>query len=211
MKIPDGFRSGICAALAAAAFAVVGARGDDLSGPALVKSLKSGGLVILMRHASAPAAAPDPAQAELDNTGHERQLDAAGKQASRQMGAAFRKLGIPVGAVYVSPTYRARETVRLAGLPAPVIRQELGDGGTSMSAKSVAGWADWLRTEAVTRPAPGTDTVIVTQNPNIASAFPADARGLADGGALVLRPDGSEAHVVAKIPMTAWPILATGK
>jgi hypothetical protein len=47
------------------------------------------------------------------------------------MGKAIKTLGIPVGEVWSSPTYRALETVRLASLPNPTTAVELGDNGQS--------------------------------------------------------------------------------
>jgi len=170
--------------------------------------LREGGLVILMRHASSPATPPPAQQAEPGNTAHERQLDAAGRASARAMGEGLRRLPIPIGTVLSSPTYRARETLRMAGWPQPQIAAELGDGGHSMQADTSGRRGAWLRSRAASPPRPGTDTLIVTQLPNIAEAFPQDVRGLGDGGALVLRPDGhGGATLVGRIPISAWPAL----
>src|SRR5829696_547247 len=101
------------------------------SGDALIASLKQGGYVLVMRHASSPRDVPDKATANADNPDMERQLDEAGRTGSKAMGTALRNIKIPVGDVLSSPTYRARETVRLAQLPNPQLRGELGDGGQS--------------------------------------------------------------------------------
>ncbi len=202
-------RSRSMAIATALVFAICGtARAQMLSGRALADSLRQGGYVIVMRHASSPALPPDAATAAPDNTRHERQLDKAGKDSARAIGPALRTLGVRLGAVYSSPTYRARETARLAGLGTPKVEPELGDGGTSMSTRAVAGWADWLRAKVAARPLPGTNTILVTQYPNIRSAFPDDAKGLSDGEALVFQPDGRGAHVVAHVKISDWPKLA---
>jgi phosphohistidine phosphatase SixA len=161
--------------------------------------------VIVMRHASSPRQTPDKQTANPDNVKLERQLDAAGRAGATAMGQAIVGLKIPVGEVLTSPTYRALETVRLAKLPNPQSREELGDGGQSMQGASDA-QAAWLR-RAVSNTQKGTNTIIVTHMPNIARAFP-EWGAVADGEAVVLRPDGKGgAAVVGRIKIDEWPRL----
>jgi hypothetical protein len=77
--------------------------GETLSKPALLASLRNGGLMILMRHASSPRVAPDATHANKDNVRAERQLDDAGVASARAMGEALRRLRIPIGQVLSSP------------------------------------------------------------------------------------------------------------
>jgi hypothetical protein len=51
-----------------------------LSGEALVKALRQGGYVIVMRHASSPRQEPDKKTANPDNLAFERQLDQTGRK-----------------------------------------------------------------------------------------------------------------------------------
>ncbi len=171
-------------------FAGVGAGAQTSAGPELMKQLRGGGYVLLMRHAHSPVTLPDKNSADAGNTRLERQLDAAGRGSARAMGVAIRKLGIPLGAVFSSPTYRALETVRLAALGTSQTDARLGDGGQSMSAAAVSGQAGWLREKVEERPKPGSNTIIVTHMPNIQAAFRRDAGDLADGEALIFHPDG---------------------
>lgn len=176
-----------------------------LSGMALVNALRSGGYVIVMRHASSPRETPDKQTANPDNVKLERQLDAAGRAGATAMGRALSDLKIPVGEVLTSPTYRAMETVRLARLPTPQPHDELGDSGQSMQGASDA-QAAWLR-NAVSRVPKGTNTIIVTHMPNLARAFP-EWGAVADGEAVVLRPDGkSGITTVGRIKIDEWPSL----
>ena len=182
---------------------------QTLQGGPLVAALRRGGYVILMRHASSPQEPPTPAQSDRDNPRHERQLDATGRATAREMGAALHRLHIPVGAVLCSPTYRALETVRLAQLGKPQVREQLGDAGHSMQADTTGARGKWLRAQVAASPAPGTNTLLVTHLPNITEAFPAGTAGLRDGGALILRPDGhGGAELVARIGIEEWPRLA---
>ena len=184
------------------------AQADTLSGAALVTALRQGGYVLVMRHASSPDAPPTAASAEPTNTKLERQLDAAGRGSAQAMGRAIKTLNIPVGEVWSSPTYRALETARLAGLPDPVTAVELGDGGHSMQATS-KGQAAWLQAKVAETPRAGTNTIVVTQYPNIQAAFGQSAAGLTEGDALVVRPDGAgEDEIVGRVRIAEWPGLA---
>ena len=180
------------------------AQAQPLHGEALVKALRQGGYIIVMRHASSPLEAPGKQTANSDNVKLERQLDQAGRASAIAMGKALRELRIPVGAVLASPTYRALETVRFAQFGNPRTYEELGDGGQSMQGGTGA-QAAWLQKRVTQFPA-GTNTIIVPHLPNITRAFPQLASGLADGEALIFGADGKGgATLVARIKIEEWP------
>jgi phosphohistidine phosphatase SixA len=196
------------AAAAAVTIALMGARAEPLGGKALVTALRQGGYVVLMRHASSPEARPDKATADPENTNLERQLDTKGRETASAMGTAMKTIGLPIGEVLSSPTYRARETVRLASFGQPQTFAEIGDGGLSMQ-KITEAPAEWLRKRVGMPPRSGTDTVIVTHMPNIVAAFGAAANAAADGEAFVFRPDGQGgAELIARVKIEEWPVLA---
>jgi len=174
------------------------AHAQQLQGDALLKALRQGGYVIVMRHASSPRDVPDKQSANPDNVKPERQLDQEGRATATAMGKALRDLKIPVGPVFTSPTYRALETIRYAqfGNPQPV--PELGDNGQSMQGGTEA-QAAWLK-KKVTELPKGTNTLLVTHMPNMSRAFPDATANLADGEALVFGPNG----VVARIKIEEW-------
>jgi phosphohistidine phosphatase SixA len=185
---------------------LVSAQTPTLSGDALISALRHGGYVIVMRHASSPREVPTKQTANPDNLKLERQLDESGRASATSMGAALRGLKIPIGAVLTSPTYRARETVRLAGLENPKTCDELGDGGQSMQGVTDA-QATWLQKRVTDFPS-GTNTILVTHMPNMARAFPSLASGVSDGEALVFGPDGKGGAVlVGRIKIEEWPRL----
>ena len=177
------------------------AAAQALSGDALVKALRQGGYVIVMRHASSPRDVPDKQTANPDNTKPERQLDAEGRSTATALGEALRDLKIPIGEVLVSPAYRTMETARLAKLSDPKPRPELGDNGQSMQGGTAA-QAAWLR-KAVTQFPSGKNAILITHLPNIRDAFPQLTPAPADGEALVFGPNG----VVARIKIEEWPNL----
>jgi phosphohistidine phosphatase SixA len=188
------------------------AQGESLAGKELVAALRSGGYVILMRHASSPGNPPEAVQADVENVQRERQLDEKGRASARAMGEALRRLHIPIGEVLSSPTYRALQTIKLAQLGQPRSFEELGDGGQSMRADKSGARASWLKAKASALPGPHENTLIVTHFPNILEAYPQDAVGIADGEALILHPDGhGGATVVARVKIDEWAGLATAR
>jgi phosphohistidine phosphatase SixA len=190
--------------------AVTPVHSESLSGQDLVAALRTGGYVILMRHANSPGHPPDTGHIDAENAQHERQLDDLGRSSARAMGEALHRLHIPIGAVLSSPTYRALETVKLAQLGQPTTFVELGDGGQSMGSDKDGVRARWLKAKTATPPGPHENTVIVTHYPNIIEGYPDSADELADGEALILHPDGrGGADVVARVKIDEWAHLAT--
>jgi phosphohistidine phosphatase SixA len=182
------------------------AHAQTLSGEALVKALQQGGYVIVMRHASSPREAPDSQIANADNVSRERQLDEAGRVSAIAMGQALRRLKIPIGDVFTSPTYRALETVRLAQFPDPRLVPELGDGGQSMQGATEA-QAAWLKKKITELPS-RTNMIVVTHFPNMSRAFPQWTSGLMDGEALIFGSDGKGgATFIARVKIEEWPRL----
>jgi len=185
------------------------AQSESLGGEDLIAALRSGGYVILMRHASSPLTPPEAAQADAGNVRRERQLDGQGQASARALGEALRRLKIPIGEVLSSPTYRALQTIRFARLGQPRTFEELGDGGQSMLTERSGARAEWLKAKASALPRPHENTLIVTHFPNIIEAYPQDGEGLADGEALILHPDGrGGATIVAHVKIDEWPSLA---
>ncbi len=182
---------------------------DALSGPQLVQRLRAGGCVLVMRHARAPGAGPDARHANADNPRHERQLDDAGEASARALGAAVRTLRVPIGPIFTSPTYRARETVRLARLGSPRIVEQLAENQSGMSGAAERSQVEWLR-RAVTRAPPAhSNTLIVTHTPNIVGAFGGDAAGIEAGEMLVFEPaPGRRTHLLGRITVEEWQRLA---
>jgi phosphohistidine phosphatase SixA len=171
-------------------------RAQSPAGAELVEALRGGGHVILMRHAAATARAPDPPDPENRNL--ERELDETGLASAAAMGEAFRRLGISIGAVLSSPTYRTLQTARSAGWGQVTSEPALGDDG---------GDPEWLRTTIGRSPQAGGNTILITHGPNVRAMFP-DQSAVAEGEALVLRPDGrGGADLVARVRIEQWPEL----
>jgi phosphohistidine phosphatase SixA len=168
---------------------------------AVVEQLQRGGYVLAFRHA-----ATDPSG--IDTTGdprdcsRQRNLDAGGRRQSREIGRAFRELGIPVGRVLASPFCRTRDTARLAfgrvrasgALLAPDFFSDRAAGKRQSSR---------LRRLLRRRPRAGTNTVLVSHAAAIGEATGVD---LAEGEAAVVRPaEGRRGfEVVERVKAGEW-------
>jgi len=81
---------------------------------ALIEALRGGGHVIYIRHASTEADYADQIDAVLGDCSTQRVLSEAGWKEARAIGAAFERLGVPVGTVLSSEYCRAWQTADLA-------------------------------------------------------------------------------------------------
>ena len=181
---------------------------QPLAGSELINSLRQGGYVLVMRHANSPQTRPDSSIVAPGNARLERQLNENGHQTARTMGASLKALGIPVGEVLSSPTFRTLETVRDLAVGNPKTFNELGDGSQGYEIASLEEGTRFMRARAAERPRPGTNTIIVTHLPNLQSAFGDSAADVDEGEALILRPDARDGGPVARIKIEEWPRLA---
>jgi phosphohistidine phosphatase SixA len=164
---------------------------ETLSGAALVEALRGGGHVIYFRHAATDFSQQDTNRQNLADCASQRNLDDAGRADARRIGEGFAALGIPVGQVLSSEYCRTRETAELAfGRVTPTIdltsvfaAAETDDDEARMAA---------LRRLLATPPEPGTNTVLVGHQANLA-----DAAGvvIAEGEAAIFLPLPTEEGV----------------
>jgi phosphohistidine phosphatase SixA len=82
--------------------------------PGLWQQLKSGGHVLLIRHATTDPGVGDPPGFNLQNCATQRNLNPTGREEARRLGSALQQLGIPVAAVRSSRWCRCLETAKLA-------------------------------------------------------------------------------------------------
>jgi broad specificity phosphatase PhoE len=102
-----------------------------LPGPAVASEqlwglLKTGGQVVLIRHAITTPGVGDPPGMRLDDCSSQRNLTDDGRRHARQVGEAFRARSIVVDRVLTSPWCRCIETARLA-FGAAEVWQPLGN------------------------------------------------------------------------------------
>lgn len=214
-KLRGFVRIGLTAIVACLAFAQ--AQAQRMSGEETIDALEDGGYVILMRQAPASLDAargrnaggrggggfggggrgrggrggqppPEPTEPVLEQTSIEMLTG---------MRFAIWHFHIPIGAIYASPTGPAREHAK--EIPFADITQvdELGPDSAG---------SGWLAAKLREMPMAGTNTIIVTQAPNIESAV--GMSGVAEGEALIVHP-GDNPQVVGRLTLKDWSVLAT--
>jgi phosphohistidine phosphatase SixA len=175
-----------------------------------IAAFRAGGHIFVMRHAHSPNERPDAASAHRSNVRLERQLDAEGRASANAMGMAVRTLGIPIGEILTSPTFRALETVRALELGDARSVEELGDGGLDMQPDVEGKRPAWLRAKVSEPPPASSNVLLITHLPNLRSAFGDEAADMADGETLILRSDGGGVvGVVGRVRIDEWSSLAT--
>lgn len=173
-----------------------------LSGKALAAALRQGGYVIYFRHADTGPAYMEQG-VDLARCETQRNLNDNGRQEAKLIGAAFRRLGIPVGNVRTSEFCRCKETAELA-----FGRFDVEPGLTGVSRSPEAGSrreqaVRALKNMLATRPAPASNNVLVSHGFNLW-----DAEGFhlgTQGEAAIYQPDGRGGYVlIARLLPRQW-------
>lgn len=202
------------AALVAASFGVLALLGFGVRDRAaadnadIVKALRAGGLVIVVRHG---ATFPDQADTDplnFDNIAAQRNLNDKGKALAKAFGDALRHAAIPVGKVYTSKYNRAYETAVIAGFKDIEKTADITEGGLVVSPNENSRRVDAFRKLIGTAPAPGTNTILITHKPNIVDALGKDWFDVKEGEASLFRPENGSYKLVARVQMDEWPHLA---
>lgn len=193
----------------AAAPAAAASAAPPLQGEALVEALRAGGYTLYFRHAATDWSNGDNVTGDGAWTSCDpacmRQLSDAGRETARAIGAALRRLAIPVGRVLSSEYCRAAETARLLGVGEVRTTRRLMN---LRAAEYVGGReAAVARARAVLSqpPQPGTNTVLVAHG-NLARAATGAYPG--EGGAAVFTPTADGFTLVAELTAQDWSALA---
>lgn len=164
-------------------------------GKAMLEALKTGGYVIYLRHDQTDVSRSDTDPIDLNDCAKQRPLSDAGRAHARTIGLAFKAADIPIDRVFASPVCRAAETAALAF---PDVRRTTPRAlvyTLVLPKEDLGGAADELRKMLATPPPAGANTVLVGHTTNLK-----EATGLwpkHEGGALIFRPDGHGAFVLA--------------
>jgi broad specificity phosphatase PhoE len=134
---------------------------------ALWALLKSGGQVVIMRHAATEPTPGDRDTMRLEDCSTQRNLSPSGRDEAKRIGSAFKASGITVDDVRSSLWCRCLDTAELAfGRVEPLSAL---NGGPRRDAALVAARAREVRALLGTAPAGG-NLVLVTHNINIRDA-----------------------------------------
>jgi phosphohistidine phosphatase SixA len=178
---------------------------------ALVTELRQGGYVIVFRHGATNRDQADTDPLNHDNIAKQRLLSDKGKDLARQVGDAFKTLGIPLGKVYTSKFNRAVETGKLVSGGDVTSSLDLTEGGLVVTPIENDRRAEALQKMADTLPEAGKNTLIVTHKPNIIDAFGKDWFEVKEGEASVFKLDSAgKAVCVARVQAVDWIKAAGG-
>ena len=136
--------------LAAPGFAVPSHAAGDNSN--VMRALRDGGLVIVVRHG---ATFPDQADTDplnFDNIAAQRNLNDKGRALAKTFGDAIRQAGVPVGKVFTSKYNRAYETAVIAGFKDIEKTADITEGGLVVSPNENSRRIDALRRLLSTAP-----------------------------------------------------------
>ena len=95
---------------------LAGGSADAADDTATWAALRGDGHVALIRHASAPGPAGDPADYKLDDCATQRNLSEQGRAEARALGDRFRTQQVKVGKIVSSQWCRCRQTAELMNI-----------------------------------------------------------------------------------------------
>lgn len=176
------------------AMSVYGSSAEDLSGSVLQDALKSGGYIIYLRHTKTNMELADKSLVVIGDCTTQRPLSEDGRKQAARIGEHFTKADIKVSQVFSSPYCRAMDTAALAF---PTTARKSADAlyySLNLPKDRAAQAAAELKKLLATKPAPGTNIVLVGHTSNLK-----DAAGIwpkKEGSAVVFRPDGQSFEVV---------------
>jgi len=171
--------------------------GARLEGAALVRALREGGLVIYFRHTATDFSKNDRGMRDFDDCANQRPLSDQGRADAREMGQRIAALKLPIGVVKASPMCRTMEHAKLMlGMATPTTpMRELTGPGEYLGLKRLLS----------ARIPPGINRWMVGHGtPFRAVAGPPH---LAEGEAIVLKPDGESWTVLARLAVNDWATL----
>jgi len=177
----------------------------------LAQALRGGGLVIVVRHGATFSDQADTDPLNSDNVAAQRNLNDKGKALAKDFGDALRQAGIPVGKVYTSKYDRAYQTAVIAGFKDIEKTADLTEGGLVVSPNENTRRAEAFRKMIATAPAAGTNTILVTHQPNIIAALGKDWFDVREGEASIFRPENGSYKLVARVQMDEWSRIASAK
>jgi broad specificity phosphatase PhoE len=175
----------------------------------LAQVLRTGGVVIVVRHG---ATFPDQADTDplnFDNIAAQRKLNDKGKAQAKAFGDALRQARVPVGKVYTSKFDRAYQTAVIAGFADIEKTADITEGGLVVSPNENNRRIEALRKMLGTAPQSGTNTILISHKPNIVDALGKDWFDVKEGEASIFRPENGSYKLVARVQMDEWPRIAT--
>jgi phosphohistidine phosphatase SixA len=193
--------------LVAAILITPGAGAQELTRTAF-DDLRQGGFVVVFRHGRTEEGREDKSPLDLTDCAAQAMLTDASRAQARAIGAAFAAARIPVGKVLASGYCRALEMGRLAFGQAEATDALLLRTYVPISSAPVPpAWPQRVaafKALLAAMPPEGANTVLITHFPNIKAALDLDVDF---GDAIIVKPDGQRARLVARVFARDWASL----
>lgn len=179
--------------LCAFAMLFLAAGSEARADTALWQAIRSGGHVVVIRHALAPGVG-DPPHFQIEDCGTQRTLNDPGRAQARRIGDIFRRNGIAVARMYSSQWCRCLDTARLMNLGPVGEMQDLNSffGKHERREAQTAALKSWIAAADLS-PTAG-PVVLVTHQVNIRALT---GKPAAFGEMIVLRRDADGTFTVA--------------
>ena len=191
--------------VAVLAVVAASAQAEATDAKAIAAELKKGSYVIVMRHGATNRDQADTDPLNPDNVAKQRLLSENGREQAKEVGEAFKKLGIALGTVYTSKFNRAVETGRLIGGGAVTPTFDVTEGGLVVTPIENDRRTEALKRMIATMPPAGKNTLIVTHKPNILDALGKDWFEVKEGEASVFRVDASgKPQLIIRVQAVDW-------
>ena len=176
---------------------------DQLSGARLLDALRSGRLVVFIRHAATEKDFADQVDAVMGDCSTQRTLSEAGWRQARAIGEAFERLQIPVGEVRSSEYCRAWQTAALAFgryQKTPELNFEPAEDYTG---EQMAAMRARMTAQLAAKPKEGENTVLVRHDDPFEAATGIYPEPM--GVAFVVEPDGAGGFsILADLAVDEW-------
>ena len=190
------------------------ATASDLGG--MLPMLKQGGYVLVLRHVATDDGQKDVYPFVFDDMKKQRQLSEEGRKVAREMGAAMKTLGVPLGQIYTSKLNRAVETGALVSGKGTTAVTELTDSSAGVASNMTNPKGGNIKIRNAIQslvnkaPASGTNNVLVTHKTNITDAFGKDFSDVKEGEILIYKPDPSGPPTfVGRVKANEWTAQAS--
>src|SRR6266513_1644212 len=164
----------------------------------LLAELRKGGYILYFRPAATDMSQSDERMKSFEDCANQRNLIDRGRSDARVAAAAIRRLGIPVERVLASPFCRTVETAQLLFGRAEKMQEVRGGPSAPADAERYAA----LRSILATQVRAGSNLAVVSHGNPFYSV--AGAPYLAEGEAAVIRPQGTDFQVIARIRVDRW-------
>jgi phosphohistidine phosphatase SixA len=181
--------------------------GSELSRTVLLEVLRAGGLVVYIRHAETGGAWADTPTAVMGDCATQRNLNDQGRAQSRQIAQAWKRLRLPVGAVYSSEYCRCWQMAQIAGWSYQIEpRLSLPRSYPNVTDADRARVTADLRGLLTQQPTAGTNTVLISHGYNML-ALEGFQLGT-QGEAAIFQPDGRGGYrLLVRLAPSDWDTL----